>query len=80
MSLTDYIPDLSAIGQIRTEARRIVCHKCPIFSESTGRCEKNRSVNGKSGCGCFIKPKSTMPKKYCPLGKWENGIEPKENE
>ena len=78
MNLSKSFVDLSLTGRERAKERLKKCSSCAIMSRPFWRCERNRSENGKSGCGCFVKAKSKMPNRYCPLSKWENGTEPKE--
>lgn len=43
-------------------ARLAICHACPEYRPSDGRCAK---------CGCFLMDaKADRPHEHCPLGKW----------
>ena len=51
---------------LKGKKRINTCKSCFYFEEPLYTCEI---------CGCFLKVKTKMPSKHCPLGKWENGID-----
>lgn len=47
------------------------CNSCDKLIRERMRCGQ---------CGCLLEGKAKMKSSYCPLGKWENGIEQLNNE
>ena len=44
------------------------CNDCEHLRRKTMRC---------NACGCLLQAKARMETGYCPLGKWENGEQPR---
>lgn len=54
---------------LETEEHRMGhCVRCDLFSN--GWCSSKKSVNGVSGCGCFLPLKMSKANQKCPLGHW----------
>lgn len=58
-------PDEKVEGIANTRLK--ICFECPV--RTGNKCDKNKSLNGIKGCGCYINAKVRSSSK-CPLGKF----------
>jgi hypothetical protein len=87
----DYVKPLSFLQMVREfkktaiqfikDGAQIV--EPPIYTNRLGTCNECEHLIRKSmrcgACGCLLEAKAGMKNSYCPLGKWENGMQKKDD-
>jgi|TARA_R110002020_G_scaffold294284_1_gene510139 hypothetical protein len=69
-SAADFIKSGAAIVDKTTYVNRLAtCNSCEYLIRKSMRCK---------ACGCLLETKAKMETAYCPLGKWENGMQKKD--
>ena len=52
------------------DARLEVCGHCPLLLRPLWQCNPFEEIDGRRGCGCFVKLKARLESESCPTGQW----------
>ena len=55
---------------LSTQERLQICAGCPMLVRPLWQCNPFKTLNGKRGCGCFVKVKARLQSEHCPAGMW----------
>ena len=70
-SVADFIKKGAPIVSKPVYVNRLAtCNSCEYLIRKSMRCKS---------CGCLLQTKARMETAHCPLGKWENGMQKKDD-